>query len=255
MDGLGARCDQERPIGMPLSVFKLNALLLRVERHDTCLRDQLDAPLAVEVGRAQRYPIFLRRAGQKILREIRPINRRRVVGAEHRDRSVVSHAAKHVCGGKTRSASANYHDRRRRRTRGQPRRYRLRLSFSDVRRVSDALDAPAGNWIQCGSAQRFAGTHAETRMMPWTPDGVADDQAFDQRAVVVRAVAAKGEQAIACSNEYYVVFIDPSQDLSSVRKILNRESVSEIGQLAGRFGHLETPSRSIALQSLSGRHR
>ena len=102
--------------------------------------------------------------------------------------------------------------------------------FSHERRVADPLDAPAGNRIQRGGTQRFAGSQAETGVVPWAPNGVADDQTFDERAVIVRAVGAKGKDRIARSNEQHVFFIDAAQDLPSIRKVLNGESAPEVGQ-------------------------
>ena len=70
----------------------------------------------VELGGRKRNPVFLRRAGQIVLREIRADRRRRVVRADHRERAVVALAPKHVGGGQSGGAAADDDDGRRRST-------------------------------------------------------------------------------------------------------------------------------------------
>ena len=74
---------------------------------------QLDAPLAIELRRPQRNPVVLRLAGQIVFRQVRTIDRRIRIGADHRDRTVVAFAPQHVGGRQPGGAAADDHDRRR----------------------------------------------------------------------------------------------------------------------------------------------
>ena len=57
---------------------------------DASAESQLDPVLAVELGRAQRYPFLGRIAGEVILRQIGPVAGRRIIIAQHRDRAGIT---------------------------------------------------------------------------------------------------------------------------------------------------------------------
>ena len=215
---------------MSLSVFEEDVLLVRIKRGDACIHNELDAPLGVEVRRAQRDPILLRSARQEVFREIRTIDGRRVVRGEHGDWTVISLPTQDVRGGEAGGASPDDDDGRRHGTRRWPcGPGRFGRSFPDVGQVADSLYAPTGNRIQRWGTHRLAGGQAEAGVVPWAPNGVTDDKPVDQRAVIVRAVWANRKHRIARSNEQHLFLIDPTKDLRSVRKIPDRESAAEIG--------------------------
>jgi hypothetical protein len=65
-----------------------------------------------------------------------------------------------------------------------------------------ALDVPARDRVQGRRAERGACTQAETRVVQWAPDGVADEEPFRERPTVVRARGAHGERLITVAREY-----------------------------------------------------
>ena len=81
------------------AAIECNETRRRIDRRDARPKLQVDALLGVELVRPQRDPLVLRLAGQELLRQVRAIGRRRVVGADHRDRAVVAFAAEHLCRG------------------------------------------------------------------------------------------------------------------------------------------------------------
>jgi hypothetical protein len=147
-------------------------------------------------------------------------------------------ATQDIRGGEARGASPDDDDGRRHGTRRWPcRSGRPGPSFSDVGQIADSLYAPTLNRIERWGTHRLAGGQAEAGVVPWAPDGVADDKPVDQRAMIVRAVWTNGKHRIARSNEQHLFLIDPPKDLPAVRKIPDRESASEIGHRTRRIGH------------------
>ena len=96
---VGAGRDQQRSEAVLRAVFEDHTSLLHVQRGYPRIEDEIDAALGIVLGRAQRYPVILRRAGKEVLGQVRPVARRRVVRADHRQVAVVAFAAQHVrCG-------------------------------------------------------------------------------------------------------------------------------------------------------------
>ena len=105
---------------------------------------------------------------------------------------------------------------------------RPRKPLADERLVAHALDAPAGERIERRRAQRFAGAKGKARVMPWTADGVTDDQAVGKRPVIMRAERADRVERVAASNQNRVFRVDASADEAAIRKFLQRNPASEI---------------------------
>src|SRR5262249_50280738 len=105
-------------------------------------------------------------------------------------------------------AAAEDHDRRRMAgaCRGSLRLRRQLLS--NEHNISLALDAPAGNGIERGRAQRLTSREVETRVMPGTAHRVADDKAVGEWTVVVSAMRADREDALASPHEDDLVLTD-----------------------------------------------
>ena len=83
---------------------------LHIDAGDLRLEPQLDAVLGIEAVRPQRHPILRRIAGEIILGEIRPVDRRRIVVAQHDDASLILLAPELLGRGKASRAAADDHD-------------------------------------------------------------------------------------------------------------------------------------------------
>src|SRR5574341_1293991 len=78
-------------------------------------------------------------------------------------------------------------------------RRRLLIAHEDL--VALALDAPARERIEGGRPHRLARAQAEAGMVPGAADGVADHEALGERAVIVGAERADGEQLLAAPRQ------------------------------------------------------
>ena len=92
---LRAGGEQQRVVRQRLAALDLDLLARGVDAGDAAART-FDAVLAVEILRAQRNPFLRRVPGEIVLREIRAIVRRGVVGVDDRDPAVVSAATQHL---------------------------------------------------------------------------------------------------------------------------------------------------------------
>ena len=184
------------------------------------------------IGRSQRNPVVLRGACEEVLGEIRTVIGRRVVRADHDQRTFVAVATEHVCGGRAGAASADDEDRGERglRPRASPRALRAAFGefFPHESRIADPLDPPAGDRMERGRTQRFTGPETETRAMPRTPHGVTHDQAVGERSVVVRTVRANREEVSTLPHQDQVVG-PAARRPSRRRKLVKREPVRRSG--------------------------
>ena len=83
---------------------------LGIDRADIALEPEIDAGLRVEAVRTQRQPVLRRAAGKIVLGQIRPIDRRRGIIAEHDDAAAKLLPPQHLGRGKSRRAAADDHD-------------------------------------------------------------------------------------------------------------------------------------------------
>ena len=73
------------------------------------------------------------------------------------------------------------------------------------------LDAPAGDRVQGGGAQRFAGAQAEAGVVQRAADRVVDQQTVGERAAVVRADRADGEDLLAPPRQQHRLVADVAE--------------------------------------------
>src|SRR6185369_3419087 len=149
-------CQQERAIFVRFAIIGSDPLLCGIQFRDAGVEKQVDLSLGVPFRRTQRNPFRRGGAGEKVFREVRTVARRRTVGADHRQRALVSFAAKHVGCGQASSTTTHDYDRTRM-TRGYWLRTLLCDLFPDEDLLADLLDLPALNWIECRGAQGLTG--------------------------------------------------------------------------------------------------
>ena len=92
----GAGREQKPVVGQGGAVREGHRTGARIDLCDTRLEPQVDVALLIEIIRAQRQPILRRAAGQIVLGEVGPIDRRRVVVAQHDDAALVVLAPQHL---------------------------------------------------------------------------------------------------------------------------------------------------------------
>src|SRR6185295_12922605 len=73
-------------------------------------QSQVDTMLGVKPFISQWHPFLGRRAGEVILGQVRPVYRRCIVVAQHRDVTVETLPAEHLDGGESRCSAADHHD-------------------------------------------------------------------------------------------------------------------------------------------------
>src|SRR6185295_7130247 len=81
-----------------------------VDCGDLCFQSQVDTMLGVKPFISQWHPFLGRRAGEVILGQVRPVYRRCIVVAQHRDVTVETLPAEHLDGGESRCSAADHHD-------------------------------------------------------------------------------------------------------------------------------------------------
>ena len=169
----------------------LDVPTLHVERGHGRIEHEIDLVLGIELGRTQWYPIVRRSPGEEILRKIRPVARRGIVGTQHRQSPVETFAAKHFRSRETRRTAPDDHDRGRYARRPVQWRGASRTRCGKLLAGKDpvphALYAPARDRVQRGCVQCFAGTKTEAGVMPGTTHAVAGDDTVGERSVIVRA--------------------------------------------------------------------
>src|SRR6266481_4525028 len=111
VDRFGAGGEEQRAEALLGAVCEPDFADLRIYRDRAGAELQLDPLFPVEIGRAQRYPLLRRVAGQVVLRQIGSIIRSRVIGAQHRDRAGIALAPQHLGRGVSRRTAAEDDDR------------------------------------------------------------------------------------------------------------------------------------------------
>ena len=109
-DRLGAGCEQQPIVRNLAPVGERDLARARVDTGDVRLETQVDAVLGIEAFRAQRHPILRRVAREIVLGEVRPVDGRRVVIAQHDDAALVLLAPQHLRSRETGGASADDDD-------------------------------------------------------------------------------------------------------------------------------------------------
>ena len=199
-----------------------------VDADDLAVQMQLDAAIGVELVGTERQPILGRAAGKVVFRQIRPVDRRRPLGAQHDDASLIIAPAQHLGCGKTGGAAANDHDlpgRWRRRP------FAARLWLLELVGDKDApvalVHLPARDRAQGRRPHRLSAAQIEAGVMPGTAHGVADDQAVRQRAMIMRAMGVDREHLAAAADQQNLVAADVAQELA-VDEIRKRDALGQI---------------------------
>ena len=133
--------------------------------------------LSEELRRAQRDPLLGRVPRQVVLREIRPVDGRRGIGADQSETAAIAFAAERFRGGVARGAGADDHDALRR---FDPERSRLPLGLAgtDAHVPALRLDLVARDRIQRRRAHSRARAQVEARVVPRAADRAVDEKTF-----------------------------------------------------------------------------
>ena len=207
-----------------------------VDGGDARSKLQVDIAIAIELRRAQRNPRLRCVAREIVLGKIRPIVRDRFIRAQHRDTTGVAFAAKRFGRGVTGCATPD-DDHRGRHRRGRSRRPRadhVELAANESLSIP-LLDAPARHRVERRRAQRLPSSQAEARVMPRAADRLAHDEPGGERATVMRARRADGEQFRAAANQDQRLALRVAEKYLSVGRAGKRHALCEIGAFEFRF--------------------
>ena len=167
-DRLGAGREQQPVVGDRAPVGEHDLARTRIDAGDVRLEPQIDAVLGIEAVRAQRHPILRRAAGEIVLGQVRPVDGRRIVVAQHDDAALIVLAPEHLGRREAGRAAADDHDPVRRSTRWLAAwlRFRLRPLLAHEDLAVALLDRPARDGAQGRGAQGFARAQVEAGVMP-----------------------------------------------------------------------------------------
>ncbi len=243
---LGAGREKQAIVGKLVAGRERDFTRAGVDGRDGRFQAKVDGVVGIELGVAKRQPLFRRAAGEIVLGQIRPVDRRRVVAAQHDDAALVFLPAQHLGCGKSRRAAADDHDC----VRLIPLCARLLLGLSVLLAHEDLavalLDAPRADRTEGWRAKRLASAEIEAGVMPGTSHRIIDDEPFGERAVIVRALSADGEDLRPTAYEQHRLFSDMAGELGAVRQFGGGHSQRQIG--AGRlrliFSHSVLPNCS-----------
>ncbi len=210
--------EQKAVIGDGAAATQGDLVRAWIDPYHLRIQAQIDSIVGVVARRAQRHPIFRRTARQIILREVRAIDGRRIVVAEHGDAALVVEAAEHLGRGKPCCSAADDDDLIR--LSAAPRSARFRLGRRPLLAREDfplaLFDLPAFDRRERGRAQRLTRAQIETGVMPRTTNGVADDETVCKRPMVVRAMRAHGEDFRSSAHEENVLIADLSHEHAAI---------------------------------------
>ncbi len=109
-DGLGAGREKKAVEGKLLAASERDFARANVDCCDRRIEPKVDGIVGIEALVAQRQPLLRRAAGEIVLRQVRPVDRRRVVAAQHDDAALVFPPPQHLGRGESRCAAADDHD-------------------------------------------------------------------------------------------------------------------------------------------------
>ena len=203
-------------------------MLLGIDRGDLGAKPQIDFAFAIKIVRPQRQPILRRAAGEIILGQVRPVDRRRGVVAHHDDAAAKPAPAQHFGRRKAGRAAADDDDLT---GRVRLRRHGARLRLLALLRDEDAAVAlfhrPAIDRAERRRPLRLAGAQIETGVMPRAAHAVAGHETFGQRAMVVAAMRADGEYFVATAHQQNLLVADLAQQLT-VDEIAEADTLAQI---------------------------
>ena len=236
---LGAGREQQAVVRHGLAVGERDMAGLGVDRSHIGRELQVDLLVRIETLRPQRHPFLRRAAGEIILREIGPIDRRRRVVGEHGDLAAVAVTPQHLGRGKAGRAAADDDDALRRIGRRLLRLRRV-LLLRDEDAALTLLDLPARQRRQRRRAHRLAGAQIETGVMPGAADVVAGHEPIGERTVIMAAMRIDREDLGARAHQQHLLLADMAKQ-HVVLEIVGRDAEREIGT-SGRVlvvGHVD----------------
>ena len=193
--GLRSRGEQERAISERLAVVQSDRPCAWIDGPRAHAFD-LDLVFGVEAARSKRNPLFLRRPGEVILRQVWTIVRRVRLGIDNCDRTGVSLSTQHL-GRRTPRGTRSDDDHRTRAVSSRPPRRRKRITLRTLRSHEQSgtapIDVPTCDRVQRRRAQGFARAEREAGVVPRAAHCIADHRALGERPAVVRAGRAHRE--------------------------------------------------------------
>ena len=234
MDRLRPGGEEQRPEGERAPVVEADLPLRRVEGRRGDAGAELQLLLLVELGRPQRDPVLGRLSRQVVLRQIRTIDRRRLLRADEPDRSRVALAPQRLRGDEAGGAGADDDDRVRvRRVRGSGLRGWRRQFLADTHPVPVPDHLPGCDRIERGRPQVLAVSQSETGVVPRTSDRVAHEDPFRERSPVVRARRSDREDLLSAARKERGLAPDVAEEHASVRDLRDRHAALRSGPLGG----------------------
>jgi len=224
---LGAGGQQEGAIGEGSSTLEGDGVAGGIDARGGIVGDEGDVLLGVELGRAEGDPLLRRLAGQVVLGQVRAIHRAGGLGRHEGDGTGIPGAPQCLRGGGAGGTAAHDHDGA-----GRPRRHarrRRHLSLgADAHTPVRAPHVPAGDRVEGGGADGFAGAKAQARVMPRTAHRVPDHEPLGERAAVVRAGRAGGEDLLAPAHEQHRFTLGMADEGSPVAQVVPGDTRLEI---------------------------
>ncbi len=229
-DRLGAGRQQQPVVGDPAPAGKQDFMRARVDAGDIRAQSQLDAVLGIEAVRAQRHPILGRLAGEIVLGEIRPVDRGRSIIAQHDDAALVFPTTQHLGGCEAGRPAAKDHDPPRqpcRRFAAPWLRHLFLMSHEDFSLA--LLDHPTRKRVECRRVQGLPGAQIKAGVVPGAPHRIVDNEPLDERSMIMGAGRAEGEDVSPTTHQQDILVADMADELASVGKRGERNSLRQIG--------------------------
>ena len=208
---LGAGRQQQAVVGNGAAAGEDDIARLGIDRGDFAVEPQVDLGIGVKIVRPQRQPILRRAAGEIILRQVRPVDRRRGIVAQHDDAAAKLLPPQHLGRGKARRAAADDHDLAGRIDGPRDARLRLLALLPDEDAIALALDLPDRKRIERRRARRFAGAQIEAGVMPGAADALADHESFRERPVIMAAMRVDGENLRPGAHQQDILVADMAE--------------------------------------------
>ena len=172
---------------------------------------QLDFVVRIKIVGPQRHPLFGRTARQVILGQVRPIDRRRRILAQHNNATVIAAPPQHLGRRKAGRAAANDHDAARSIRDGCAPRVRLREFLAHEDAPVAPLDLPAIDRTQGRRAECLAAAQIEAGMVPRAAHRAVNNEAVGERPMIVGAMRADREDVRAAQDQQHLVVADMSE--------------------------------------------
>ena len=224
---LGAGCQQQAIIGNGAAVGENHVARLGVDRGDARSEPKVDIGIRVENIRTQRHPILRRAAGQIILGQIRPVDRRRRIVAEHDDFAAKLLPSQHLGRGKTRGAAADNDDPAGCIDRSFRRRHRLLALSPDKDAIALVVDLPDRKRTEGRRTRGLAGAQIEAGVMPGAANGFADHEPLGERSVVMAAMRVDGVDRSTRAGQHDLLIADVAKQ--GIAWEIGCNALSEIG--------------------------